>query len=62
MEPEKFLKRLAKAYRVYSLRQLGEFCGVSHELLRKIISTKSVKNIAMSSYEKIDEGLRLNGF
>jgi hypothetical protein len=60
--PDKFVKRLCQAYSEKSLRELGNLCGVSHELIRKITASRSLKNISMSSYEKIDKGLRKNGF
>jgi len=63
MDIEQLIKRLKAAYVGASLRQLARECDVSHELLRKLISVrKTVANITAEKYNKIDAGLRKNGF
>ena len=60
-DPHKLFKRLRQAYSKKSLRELAAICGVSHELIRKILYRKSLTNISMNSFEKIDKGLGKNG-
>lgn len=63
MDTAQLIARLKLAYVGRSLRTLAEECHVSHELLRKLISArKRVANITFTSYNKIDEGLKRNGF
>lgn len=62
MDTFKFFKRLSKAHSKNSLREISAWCGVSHELIRKALESKGNVNLTISSYEKIDKGLRENGF
>lgn len=61
MDLAELAKRLRTAAAHKSLRKLGQDCDVSYELIRKIICGKSA-NITVTSYNKISEGLRENGF
>lgn len=56
------ISRLRKAHIEYSLRQIGSFCGVNHETIRKLISSTGNASVTYSVYVKLDEGLAKNGF
>lgn len=57
-ETNKLVQRLCKANSKFSLREIAVACDVSHELIRKIIQSRSMTNISMNSYEKIVKGIR----
>ncbi len=61
-QPDKLIRRLCKAKTKHSLRALAWTCDVSHETIRKILNSESVARISMANYEKIDKGLKANGF
>lgn len=62
MELTELIKRLRDASSKKSLRTLGRECGVSHELVRKLIIGGCKTGITVASYNKIDEGLRKYGY
>lgn len=62
MDMAELAKRLQAAATHKSLRELGRECGVSHELIRKLLCSKEGAGITVSSYNKISEGLKQNGF
>jgi len=61
MQLDELIKRLKVAAQAKSLRTLGCECGVSHELIRKLLTAGDKVSITVASYNKIDEGLRSNG-
>ena len=60
MQLDELIKRLRIAAQTKSLRTLGRECGVSHELIRKLLTAGDDVSITVTSYNKIDEGLRNN--
>ena len=50
------IARLRNAAKIYSLRELDDYCGVSYEGLRRIIDGRTV-NVKIESLAKIDLGL-----
>lgn len=61
MQLDELIKRLRAAAEAKSLRTLGCECGVSHELIRKLLKASNEVSITVASYNKIDKGLRNNG-
>ena len=61
MQLDELIKRLKASAEAKSLRTLGGECGVSHELIRKLLKAGDDVSITVASYNKIDEGLRKNG-
>ena len=61
MQLDELIKRLRAAAEAKSLRTLGGECGVSHELIRKLLKAGDEVSITVASYNKIDKGLRSNG-
>lgn len=61
MNVDELIKRLKKALVGKSLRCVANECGVSHELIRKLAQAKK-PNVTLTSYNRIDEGLRKHGF
>jgi hypothetical protein len=55
------IAKLREANKTKSLRELGKQCGVSHELIRKLVIAKEGVSITTSTFEKIQKGLQ-NGF
>ena len=55
-------KRLNEALVSKSLRVVAANCNVSHELIRKLALSAKGANLTVASYNKIDAGLRANGF
>ena len=62
MQLDELIKRLQAAAEAKSLRTLGGECGVSHELIRKLLKASDEVSITVASYNKIDKGLRNNGY
>lgn len=62
MQLDELIKRLRAAAQAKSLRTLGGECGVSHELIRKLLKAGDEVSITVASYNKIDKGLRNNGY
>lgn len=60
MQLNELIERLRTAAKAKSLRTLGRECGVSHELIRKLLTAGDDVSITVASYNKIDEGLRNN--
>jgi hypothetical protein len=60
MQLDELIKRLRAAAEAKSLRTLGRECGVSHELIRKLLKAGDEVSITVASYNKIDKGLRNN--
>jgi len=60
MNLSELISRLREASTKKSLRKLGVDCDVSHELIRKLIGGTK-QDLTVTSYNKIDEGLRKNG-
>jgi len=61
MQLDELIKRLRAAAQAKSLRTLGGECGVSHELIRKLLKASDEVSITVASYNKIDKGLRTHG-
>ena len=62
MQLSELIERLRAAAKAMSLRTLGRECGVSHELIRKLLTAGDEVSITVASYNKIDKGLRNNGY
>ena len=62
MQLDELIKRLKAAAQAKSLRTLGGECGVSHELIRKLLKASDEVSITVASYNKIDKGLQNNGY
>lgn len=62
MQLDELIRRLRAAAEAKSLRTLGGECGVSHELIRKLLKAGDEVSITVASYNKIDKGLRNNGY
>lgn len=62
MDLEKLAERLRRACVQSSLRKLAREFNVSHESLRKLMLSGARSNITSALYNKIDSGLRENGF
>lgn len=63
MDIDNLKTRLRKAHNQgNSLRDIGRFCDVSHETVRKLILSPTWKNIHYPIYEKLDNGLKEHGF
>jgi hypothetical protein len=62
MEFDDLRRRMRNAYLHHSLRKIGEFCGISHEQVRRYISDIEEFNITLAHYKKVDKGLSENGF
>lgn len=60
MDLESIIARLRKAHIKHSLRQIGKFCDVNHETIRKLILSKAT-NITCEVYVKLDKGLKEHG-
>jgi len=56
------VSRLRKAHAKHSLRELGKFCDVNHETIRKLILSNKEPSMTSTVYKKLDEGLLSNGF
>ncbi len=61
MQLDELIKRLRAASQAKSLRTLGRECGVSYELIRKLLNASGEVSITVASYNKIDKGLREHG-
>ncbi len=61
MNTEELLTRLRKANRTNSLREVGRMCDLSHEAIRKMVLGGKM-NVSRDTYNKIDTGLKTNGF
>lgn len=62
MNLDELLKRVRKASDTKSLRAVAELCDVSHEQIRKLVKAKETPNITLDTFNKINEGLKQNGF
>lgn len=62
MQLDELIMRLRAAAQAKSLRTLGKECDVSHELVRKLLKAGDEVSITVASYNKIDKGLRNNGY
>ncbi len=60
MQLDELIKRLRAAAQAKARRTWGRECGVSHELIRKLLTAGDDVSITVASYNKIDEGLRNN--
>lgn len=58
MQTTTLSKRLRKAAENKSLRELAKQCGVSHELIRKLVKADAEVSLTIASYNKIDKGLQ----
>jgi hypothetical protein len=62
MNTEDLTARLRHAHSRHSLRTLAKWCEVSHETLRSIILKGVADTLSLARYNKIDNGLKNNGF
>lgn len=62
MDVENLQERIRNALQTHSLRTLAQTCEVSHELIRTLAASQKSKNLTLSSFQKINEGLAKNGF
>jgi hypothetical protein len=60
MDIIKLSKRLKKASESNSLRELATKCDTSHESIRKILHNNP--DITLTVFNKVDKGLKQNGF
>lgn len=62
MDLEKLKARLKRAYVNHSLRKIASWTDVSFETLRKIILSANGTSLTINTFNKIDQGLKKNGF
>lgn len=61
MNLDELLARLRAAYAKKSLREIAKMCDLSHEQIRKMVLHGKM-NLSVATYNKIDTGLKSNGF
>ena len=62
MNTDLLIARLKKAALNNSLRTLESWCRVSHETIRRLVILPYTPNMTTNLFDKIDQGLKSNGF
>ncbi len=62
IDTKELKKRLVQACAKNSLREVADFCKVSHEQIRSCAFGNALSKVNITTYTKINDGLKTNGF